>query len=200
MLLPLPPPAQVRLDPQAVPAAWWKAQGAPNLAVSQPVVVEDAGVSILASVCAVDLQRYLKHSGGTASAEGLLEAMQEGAVWTAIHIRFTEGLGARNRRRWLEAALAAQLPGGWKQVEDREVQAFLDLQSRDANLDDRLDYLFPPLGKVMWVRHNTEPPRKFTHPALVRAVRRIQFSDPKGDPGAMLRLLRPMLAPAREGN
>ncbi len=200
MLPPFLPPAQVRLDPQAAPVAWWKAQGAPNLAVSQAVVVEDGGVSILSSICAVDVQRYLKHAGGKASAEGLLEAMQEGTVWTAIHVRFTEGLGARNRRRWLEGALSAQLPGGRKQLADRDVQAFLDLQSRDANPDDRLDYLFPPMGKVMWVRHNAEPPRKFTHLALVRAVRRIQFSDPKGDPGAMLRLLRPMLPPARGGN
>jgi hypothetical protein len=122
--------------------------------------------------------------------------MQQGHVWTAVHVRFSEAIGARNRRSWLEAALKAHLPSEASALADREVRAFLDFQTRNVNVGDQLDYVFPP-GDLMWVRHNAGKPRKFTHPPLVRALRQIQFSDPQGDPGAAIRLLRPLLESAR---
>ena len=172
------------------------------MVTSPEMVVDSEGLPILSMVCAADVSRYLRMLGGEASVEGLLESMQQGLIWTAVHVRFTEGIGARNRRAWLEAALSAHSPKGASLLAEKEVRAFLDLQTRTVNVNDRLDYLFPP-GGTMWVRPNAGRARKFTHPGLVQAVRMIQFSDPRDDPGGMIRILGPMLSAARgirEGN
>ncbi len=176
------------------PAPWWRKQGAPVLVPLGHTSFQLEGVPHF-----VD-QAYFLDAGSLRAKLGphpapgaVYRAIQEGQVWVGCRLRMVVGVGAAKRRFLLGRALAAAWQSPGFDVNRPDIQAFLDFNGRLLNPEETYEYLFSPTN-VLHVRYQGGDFKTFRSPELVKAFRRIEFSDDPENPDVVLGMARDFAA------
>ncbi len=164
-------------------SSWWRQVGAPPLTRFAQVTYERYGVAYVEVTYFADRAGLRAHVGREAGGDRALEALIQGQVASATRVRYLMGVSAEKLRAFRVSNLQRYWPKGTFDPEATEAQAFLSQAGCAVDPDDRMEYLFRPEGTLhLQVRRSR--PRRYTAPALVKAVRAFELTDQVGNASA----------------
>ncbi len=171
-------------------ATWWKHQGCPRLERLGATQFLRKGFPYVEQSYFVDEAGLRKQVAKGSPGPVIHAALREGpGLWLGCRMRMLASIGAARRRAFLAASLQRCWPDGSFSLDRPEVQAFLTENGRLLNEQETFDYLFSPHG-ALYIRYGSGEIRKYTHPELVRAMRRLEFEDDVENPDALAGMAR----------
>lgn len=162
----------------------WRPRGAPRMTPIFRVTYTEQGTPYVDETYFVDVESLRRLCADPGTRATPLEVLRKGLVWSSVRMHFLVDISGPRRRRGVERNLRECWPGAAYGPDLPEVAGYLAWQGRELNLGDRVEYLFAP-GRPLQIRFNGGKARAFRNPALVQAVRNIEYSDDPMDPGAM---------------
>lgn len=175
-------------------APWWRRQGAPAMVPFGSTCFQLEGVAqFVEQAYFVDAVALRAKLGPHPAPGAIYRALVEGQVWAGCRLRMVVGVGAAKRRALLTRALGRAWGGGGFQPDRPDVQAFLDFNGRLLNPEETFEYLFSP-AHVLHVRYQGGDFKTFRTLDLVKAFRRIEFSDDPENPDLLLGMARDLAA------